>query len=310
MSKDKASDDPGSPSSYADRQREASQRLRDASRYLVVAFGAVAATLIAGLGLTRLDNLSADQQTQALSAAAVAIVGVVVLLVLSVWLAAASSINANEILNAKRGSSKQAREVIENQTNGLLSGHESFEGLLSARQQAWEAHRAAWKDYTDGADNVPHVQRANVAAKQMDRILEAAMATASHQRLRYRFVRSTMVMGVAALVTAVGVLSFAWATNPVSGSQLALVGPTPTAGQLDVAEGVRSQVRARLGAACGADLGALPVLILGLDDEGADVLTVADNNCAQVRLQVDDDIGILEPRTPAAGADPGGSSLG
>jgi hypothetical protein len=287
---------PSSSAPLAERQRQDSQRLRDASRYLVVAFGAVAATLLAGLGLTRLDNLTSDQQLSALTYAGLAMLGAISLLLVSVWLAAAGTISAYDIANPHaRGSAKFAQEVVNRSENGLLGGYRTIGLLLAARQEAYEAFSSAYVIYSKGGDVATVTRHAN-HVQQLDRFLGTAMAVASHQRLRWRFVRANIAMGVAATMTATGILLFVHTTNPAQRPDLVVLPPAPTAANLDVVGGVRPQIEARLGEDCGAQLDALAVIILGETESAIDVITDAGEECAQLRLDVTEDIGTLSPR--------------
>lgn len=289
-------------STLAERQRQQNERLRDAARHLVVAFGAVAATLLVGLGLTRLDNLSEEQQTLALIFAAIAVLGVITLLVISVWLSAAGTITADQLVKSgAKLSAKHAAAVVAAKSNGLLGGYESLGGsdpqndLLAAREAAWERFSSAFADYADGGDAKTLRRRAQ-HVQQLDKVVATVMAVASHARLRYRFVRASIAMGAAATVTAAGVLLFVWITNPAQTPELVVLPPAPTAASLDIVTAIRPQVEARLGDGCEAELDALPVIILGTTEDAVDVITDAGDTCAQLRLEVTEGLGTLVPR--------------
>jgi hypothetical protein len=274
----------------------AADRLRDSAKWLIASFGAAAAVVVAGISLADLGRLSGEtpgyRLAIAIAGAAAGVVGVLGALATAMSLAAASIVTLDDLRTEPRGWKRSFRRVRDEvladpALRPWKGGIGDFVGDL---ERARANHREQLRLYVGDKKttaNPAFFQRAVLQVEELQTILARLLDTASFLRLQRSFRRARYVIAGWLLLAAIGVLAFVYAVRI---DQPSLDVPAaPVAASLTVASSQRDDVAKRLGAACKYDLGAVPVVVLAVDEKTskAQVVTVPSQDCTPVRLEAD-----------------------
>lgn len=267
----------------------AAERLRQAARWLVVTFGAVAGVVFAGIGISSFGSLDADtEHTQfvaALVGAGAAMVGTLVALLTATALAAASAVGLEDLVMSVPGSSSLGRAQAAVKASPLLApwNGKPADFVESVRQAAsgYRDKLQEWRD--DPAQDAKSVNRAAKYHDYLSGTERAVLQTASYVRLHTRFRRAGWILAPALLVATAGGVLFVWATGAPATEHV----PTKaTIAEWRVPVDQRAEVAARLGATCAYEPTAVPVVIIGSQGTEYEVVTDPAEGCAPLRLTV------------------------
>lgn len=279
----------------------AASQMRESARWLVLTFGAIVAVVFTGIGISDLGALdpdtSPDQFWLALGGAAVALLGAVAALAVSVGLASASTVTVGDLapLLPEHGVWSQAwtpemrrvRDVLASDPqlspwNGDLA---TLFGETRSAQDQYYLKVREWSISSSPDSARPALTQAHDRLRYYGAIQEHVLAMASYVRLHGRFQRARWTIGVSLTLATVGAAAFVWATGGAAGESVPVSARTAT-WRVPAAE--HSVVATRFGSACVADLDAVPVVILGEQGDGKEyeVVTVPTANCSPVRLVV------------------------
>ncbi len=270
----------------------AADRLRESARWLVIAFGAVAAVVFAGIGIAGFGSVDPDtapaQFWTALLGAAAALLGVLGALLVAMSLAAASTVSVAELCEPAGDRSMRAvrAELAHdpvlapwgNDVQRFFAQVGKANTLYHDRMRNWAA--------TDEVSAYPDfANRASDRVSSLTRVQNVVLETASYLRLRNRFARARWWIFVFLGLAATGATAFVWATGAAATESVPAKATTAT---WTVPDDDRDVVRRRLGTGCTYDLDEIPVVILGEQGGGAetDVVSASSRTCDPVRLVV------------------------
>jgi hypothetical protein len=272
----------------------AADRLRESARWLVIAFGAVAAVVFAGIGIAGFGSVDPDTApTQfwfALVGACCALLGVLAALLVAMSLAAASSLSIAELLPEPpaHGSMRAVRTALE--ADPILAPWDKDIGKFVAdvgqAASDYDAKMKSWVTSTTLQADPAFANRASARLSSLNRVQTIVMDTASYLRLRSHFAAARWwILGFLVTATA-GAIAFVLATGAAANESVPVKASTAT---WDVPDDDQDSLMQRLGTGCGYDLAEVPVVILGEQGDGkeADIVTTAVDGCEPVRLVID-----------------------
>ena len=230
----KAGTPSGSPSTKApatagasalfDPLQQQGDRVRDAAKWLLATLGTVAAILVAGLQFAAIGTVpSGWRAAAAIGGAAVAIVGVVVLigLVLKVMLPSETTIDELAATDAP----KKLRTYIA-RNKSLLQGYDSIQALAEDYRKALNETKRAMDYYhaqlkKSGKEEDPSVRKAEAEARiasarlsYLDKRVGYATKYLAVEQLQGHLGPSRQVVALlAAVAIGAGIGSYAWGTN-------------------------------------------------------------------------------------------------
>lgn len=202
----------------------ASDRLRDAARWLVISFGAVAAAVFAGITLSAFGTLDPTDDSGrfwvAAGAAFVGLVGVLTALLQAMSLAGASTVSLADLAGADSAGARavdRARAAIEKDPVLTPWGND-VETFLSALKRSHETYADQVEQFRvnpDYDDSVPAqlIERERVKLQSMLNVQDVVLGTASFIRLQHSFARARWVIGGAMAAASIAVIAFVWATG-------------------------------------------------------------------------------------------------
>jgi hypothetical protein len=299
---EKAATDEGSkkPASDVFDLARGADRMRDAAKWLVASFGAVAVVVFAGINLSNIGKLTwahdGDRLRVAIIGAIAAVVGITGALMQAMGLATASTTTYSDLRSPSesirrdptRADLYDAIKVVESDP-GLAPWDGDFDALL-AELDAAHVDRESWlAAYLD--DDVPepsaaYLNRATLRLSERTLLASQLLAAVSFLRLQFSFRSARFAIATFMLVAAGGAMAFAWASNPPTTKS-----PTIEAQPIPATLTVDDKLSAKLVAAgCSAPQGTIDVLALteGPDEKTVIVATMPTPTCAaSLRLEVD-----------------------
>lgn len=193
--------------------QSAAERLRQAARWLVVAFGAVAAVVFAGIGFSDLTRVQVStwQFWVALVGAGLAVIGLLASLLRTMALASASAVSVHD-LAAERPDEIMSAVLVALGSNPALAKWEgdvaAFFDDVRAANDEYVDNLVAWRDNRSEAASMTDLNHATEYLKALRRIQSAIMAEASYLRLRQSFERARWRLAGALLLSTLGALTF------------------------------------------------------------------------------------------------------
>lgn len=270
----------------------AADRLRESARWLVVAFGAVAAVVFAGIGVSRFGDL--DPRTApglfaiAAIAALLAIVGALGAMVVAMALAAASTVSVADLLDTDPDKSVTSAKNTIAKAPLLAPWGGDFKDFFDEVNDANLQHQIQLKSWAENDDLDPtpdFVNRAAQRVEALDARQSAVLEAASYLRLRKRFeVARWWLLGWLLLAT-VSSVAFVVATSKATVEHVPL---EPSTAVWSVPADDQDRIGSLLGGSCAHELDAVPVVIIDEQDDGKEVELVTDpsNGCDTVRIVV------------------------
>lgn len=218
-------------SALLDSLQQQADRVRDAAKWLLATLGAVAAILVAGLQFPAIGAVPAGwRAVAAIGGAAVAIVGVVVLigLVLKVLLPSETTIDELATTNAPKGLS-----TYMNRNKSLLQGYDSIQALAKDHQEALNETKDAMDIYharlkETGTEDDPAVKRAEADAQYaysrqsyLDKRVSFVTKSLAVQQLQGSLGPGRRIVALlAAVAIGAGIGFYAWGTNAPKGTAI------------------------------------------------------------------------------------------
>ena len=257
---------------------KAADRLRDSAKWLVAAFGAVAAVIFAGLTVADLGALSGDtpgyRLALALTGAGAAIVGIVAALSQAMRLAGASTTSLDDLTRETKWYERSLKETREElKSDPSLT---TWDGDIGA---FIEDYNAAYDNYVQRAEayagatgkkapDQSRLKRAVYRLRVMSAIARRLLSTTSFLRLQRSFIRTRRSIAAFMVLSAIGAVAFGWATSSVP--EDSDLDDRPVLGTLRPDDGVVKELNRQLAstAGCAATVGtASPVIVLDRDEE-------------------------------------------
>lgn len=279
---------------------EAADRLRESAKWLVAAFGAVAAVIFAGLTVADLGGLDGETPGYrlqiALGGAGAAIIGIVGALAQAMRLAGASTTSLEDLTRKPKVWELSLKETQDELTSdaALTTWGGDVNALI-------DDYRAAYDEYVQRAEayagdirkKQPDQSRLNQAfyrLRVMSGIVHRLLSTASFLRLQRSFARARRAIAFLIMVSAAGAVAFGWATTSLPDEppeiSTRLIAATLRPDE-DVVKDLNRQMSSK---ACHVEVGeAVRVVVLGDSEEKAlRIATIPATNCQPATASVPD----------------------
>lgn len=264
--------------------KAASDRIREAAKWLTITLGTVGALLLAGTSLSSIGSLEpwSARFIIALVGGAVAAVGAVVVLVASVKTATTPIITLSELAGdtPPEGTASVLRDPL------LLGDYDDVKALARAYDDETTARRAAIDDYKahpDDDDKKTIAFRKQAKATEVGVLVSRMLAMSSFEHLKWRWKRSLQQVLVGGVAAGVGVVMFVWAANPPADAEGTTFSPALIATAKSALLQLNASGQRALSEAADCDLSKpIDVLKVGTAAGGPDVVIDAEG-CKPVR---------------------------
>jgi hypothetical protein len=282
---------PASPN--ANPLDSAADRLRDAAKWLLASFGAVAVVVFAGLTVADLGDLDGDTPGYRLQiavvAAAAAIIGIVAALSHAMGLAGAATTSLDDLTGptGEEGLAKARAQAAKDPALTTWGG--DIDAFLTDYRTAYDEYVQTAEAYAADPAKQPStalLRKAQFHQTVLSSIATRILRTVSFLRLQHAFLRARRMLAVWTIVTATGAVAFGWATSGIADEPPSLT-DRPVAGTLQPGKAVVEELNRQLPAGCGAEVGDELAVIVVADDEDAEtlaLLTVPTGSCPPVRV--------------------------
>jgi len=272
---------------------KAADRLRDSAKWLVAAFGAVAAVVFAGLTVADLGAVTGHRLTIALIGATVAIAGIIAALSMAMRLAGASTTSLDDLTRTPRWWEPSLKETqLELAKDPTLR---TWDGKVA---DFVEDYRTVYDEYIQRAGAFakdPHPQpdqsrlrKAFFHLEVMSAITERLLGTTGFLRLQRSFLRARIVVALLMTMAAAGAVAFGWATSGVP-ADVPNLPRQPIAGTLRPDESAVNELNRQVGTDCEFAIGEdIRIIALSADTEAEtmDIVTVPEDGCAPATASV------------------------
>jgi hypothetical protein len=297
----------------------ANTQLRDVAKWLIGAFAAVGTVMLAGTQLSSLGALSTERPGRLVTATVAAVVVVLATLRAIFLLTKVLTLQFSGLHDLVRVSREREMAEVLRADSGYLAGRANVGQLLHdyeearneerrARARRQELEQEAVGHTTVPGDLAARLATAKAQEELADRrttylqgfVLTLVRMTGYFQvRRTFEDVRRGVLL--MAMLSAFGLIAFAWAANPpkedAASEASPVVRPAPAQAVLVLTAAGRSELEAVLGEECAALAGSsgVPVVALAADDDGSEVVVLGEEPCATNRLHVAADLGRLVP---------------
>lgn len=193
----------------------ANNRIRDAAKWLIVSSAAVGAALLAGTQLSNIGKLDAGLRLAvAFVGAAVGLGSVIFAIFVAVRLLLPVTVTLDELVNEWEAPKKRLEPAITffKDQRKYLQGFETAKELRDFRQEAVDRLNKA-PDGTSGEEEKYTEVQASIIS-DLDERIEDVEAIAQTRTLEGQFSQTLRLLLIAVIAAAVGVVAFAWASNP------------------------------------------------------------------------------------------------
>lgn len=192
----------------------AAERLRQAARWLVVGFGAVAAAVFTGVSVSDFGNVARDTAPFwiAVGCAGVALIGTLTAMLIAMSLAGASTVSVHELRRPGDRTLDHVKETIKSDPV-LAPWDGDVATFFQAMDTASRSYQTALDAWRDDPAKLSSVQRSADYVKALLKVQTEIMATASYLRLTAGFRRARWWMAIALLVAAGCTLVFSVVTR-------------------------------------------------------------------------------------------------
>jgi hypothetical protein len=264
----------------------AADRIRETAKWLTVSLAALGGVLLAGSQLSDIGSLElwSDRFNAALLGAALAAIGTLLIIWLAMWTAAAPAVGLRQLTT--RPPSGVDDDILADKR--LLDGRPSVNDFDEWVQAALDKRDQAFSDY----ENDQTKDKASAAALTDQRVvyLNAVaielVRVASYAALARRWSVTRNGSVAAAIVAALGISIFVWASNPPDDVKSSVATPSvlsvPKTGTVILTPEGREALKSSLGSSCPTTT-PISVLILGKTDAGPDLL-VQQTGCTTTRF--------------------------
>jgi len=225
---------PGSTSQTESAEPNPNDRIRDAGKWLIGASAAVGAALIAGSQLSNIGALPlcfAESSTClrlpiSIAGAAIALAGIAYIMWGAVKILLPVGTTIEELIEAWRDAevaSTQTRrrkpraDVAFFQDNLGQIGDGGPTALKESKSEAWEELKQARRDFRTASDKTAAKQVVEAAESKLERAvanMRRVLEVAAYQLLLARFEALLARIVITTVLIAIGIVTFAWASNP------------------------------------------------------------------------------------------------
>jgi hypothetical protein len=217
------------------------ERIRDAGKWLIGASAAVGAALIAGSQLSNIGSLplcavhseNCLRLPLALLGAAVALGGIAFIMWRAVQILLPVEITIDDLIRNwaatkdwpmdwwwyRRKLQRKFPEIHYFRANASQIGHTDPETLKAERTKTWEEYAEAQEEVLQADKSTKAAAKERLAAAKADwdvavGDVDAVQSSAQYQRLLGQFTGMIRQLLVATVLSALGITTFAWASNP------------------------------------------------------------------------------------------------
>lgn len=310
----------------------ATTQLREVAKWLIGAFAAVAAVMLAGTQLSSLGALSTQDPTRLVVAVAAAVIVVAATTAAIYQLSTVLPLDFSGMHGLVEESREAPMREVVNADSGYRAGRANVGALLADYEAARDRDRSAGRARAALALQVAatvepsaELEAQLARATRQEELAEAEVkslkehVTALIQMKGYlnvcrRFdAARTAVLWLSA-VAAAGIITFAWAANPpeTKAATSAALAPRPVEARLVLTPAGAAELGTALGEECAqsAASSGTHVVVMSTDTETSDVVVLAEGSCARtMRLDVASRLGRLVPLdtvvVPASETTPG-----
>jgi hypothetical protein len=279
-------------STSADQYSEAIAQLRGAAKWLIGAFGAVGAALVAGIQLTQLGGVHHARLWEAVASVVVGVLGVA----LAIWSASNVLVPSTATVGTLRTSPefKALRDTVAADPSLLKDAGSSLEQLSHSNEMALDEALRTYAELSEHPEDV-HLQTAYTAAEERRSRVEAVVNTllglGMFLRVRDLFVVARRFMLAGALLAVAGALGFVYFANPPTSTQ-----PPPRSGvevvRVELTPHGRVSLRRILSRHCHVD--DLRAVLLGGPASSPSVLTFPRPGCLGAHLHLTRSLGVID----------------
>jgi hypothetical protein len=288
------------PAATSDTAVTGVETLRESAKWLIGAYAAVGAVIIAGLQLTSLGKI--EDHTRfwvAVLTAGAALVAVVIGIYVVSRVLAPAEVEDSDV-DAAEHRVREDRSVLKGRAQTARDLQEKYQQALNDREEYRKAISAA--TVVDGEKQAAkeHAAAAQEEVATLLEPLEAIRRRLVFENVQRRYGEAKRVLAVVAGVVVASVIAFAWAANPSEESQTAAKvsahGPSlevPSRVVVSVSK-VRPSLavlRKRLGARC--ELDEVQALVVGGTASSPEIVTLPEEHCNVQRFTASQNIGIV-----------------
>lgn len=299
---DKGTDAPAKEAAQTEGFGGSADKVREAAKWIVAAFGALGAALIASLSLSNLGSLSGGDLGLALLGFVIGLAGTAIVIgsvsrVLTVSLASLSELS---------GSTVDSRAVALLEKNeAMLGGFESPEKLATTHLHAQKRRVDAYEKMLQASDKPTYDSNDRVfqvASRELELtspVVERVLGLVALDQLLRRYGEALKLTALGVSIAALGVALFAYyghGPEPNVEPQAA-VADAPVVAVVDLNETGVQTFGDMLGKSC--ELDHLQVLALDSTGDSTDVVVLPGTGCEVRRLTVTPNMGIICPANGA-----------
>jgi hypothetical protein len=264
------------------------ERVREAAKWLIGAFAAIGALLVAGIQLSDAGQLTLEDDKDRLIAAIAGLIfgfgGVMWAILENVRMLLPAAMTIDRL------KTEEGLAPFFNDNPELIPGPpksvDDFVTAFWARSDAYDSAKTKYEETyedTDKAKLEKEKKRLGVAEREMREVLSLANWKAT-ERLFNDDVRWRLVG--AAIIATVGIALFAWAANPPEeekeSAEKPVLGVAPSLGRLTFKPEAESQLKQALGESC--EIGKVRVLVIGGTKKEPEVISIPEAGCDAVRF--------------------------
>jgi hypothetical protein len=296
---------------------------KETAKWLVVSFGALGAALIGSASIQDLAKLSPSGQTEAYQGLALALLGVVLVVVPAAVVMATFPLSLSRLARSDRRFAKYRRDKLATEDEFLLGSWGDVETLVNRhalyQYERLKAHaeinRLAVPEVpsqlpeqlvasfeSDAAGKLrPAQDRLAEAKKGLDSTSPYIAGTADYlaeKSLSLRFIVAIVLLVIGVAVASVGAARFATAETveqaedaEAESSPVVDLDALPVTAQLVVEDEAKDRFQPLLGNGC--SLSSLAVVVLGVDGDTSSVLVLPQDGCVPRQIEISDEQGNL-----------------
>jgi hypothetical protein len=271
---------------------KAADRIRETAKWLITIFTGVGGVLVAGSQLSDIGDLSVGRFVLALIAVLVGLCGIAYAINQAAKVMTASRVSLGELATSTQAGMRALRDRV-NSDPSLLAGYDNVGQLSSEYAQALDKQKELYDLYyadveSDAKRLATDIADARVGA--VDQAVQRMLSVASFERLSTAFDVARRHMFWGALVGAAGIVGFAAVAHwEGGGSEENLKIETPAEVTIKLTDQGRKLLAGRNGAKCTAST--LTAIVVAIDGEKGDVVTLPSGGCRVARFKVPGRIG-------------------
>ncbi|MEJ7792245.1 MAG: hypothetical protein WKF65_09780 [Gaiellaceae bacterium] len=281
------------PTSPADPLAKAADRIRETAKWLITIFTAVGGVLVAGSQLSDIGDLSFGRFVLALLAVFIGLAGVAFAVNQAASVMTASRVSLGDLAEGSGDEMQNLRTRV-NSDPALLVGYANVGALKQEYVDRHEKQKETYDAYYADVDSDIKYRAAELADARVaavEQSVDRLMAAASFERLGKAFDDARKKMFWGALVAAAGIVTFAAVAHWDSAEEEPLKIDIPAEVRLSITDQGRKLLAGRNGGKCTART--LRAVVVAVDGEKADVVTMPAGGCRTARFKVPGKIGDL-----------------